>query len=74
MKTIKCALHDMLIIVLNPHEEYVFADDLMATVVFRDAKVGPYLKRYMLGKCDEDCPIVKKIFERIEAAVVEEDR
>ena len=67
MRTVKCDKHDTLIVVLKSSEEYIFSDNLMATVVFYDASVGPYLKRYFFEKCTDDCSTVKKIFKKLRA-------
>jgi len=62
MQTIKCNKHDALILVLQPGEEFIFTNKLQATVIFYDSRGSPYLKRFIRGRCDEDCPTVKKIF------------
>jgi len=63
MKNVYCELHNNLIIILEPGEEGVFSDKMEATVVVYDSKKKPYLKRFVIGSCDDDCPTVKEILE-----------
>lgn len=60
MKTVKCDKHNTLIVVLEPSEEGIFSSKLDATVVFYDERKVPYLKRFIRGGCDDNCPTVMK--------------
>lgn len=70
MKTVKCAAHDNLIVVLEPSEEGIFSSKLDATVVFFDERKAPYLKRFVRGGCDDDCPSVKKAITPVSSTPV----
>lgn len=52
----------MSIVTLEPGEEKLFTDKMNATVISYDAFKKPYLKRFTIGKCNEECPEIQKIF------------
>jgi hypothetical protein len=66
VRTIKCQTHETLVVVLEPQEEALFSADLDATVVFFDGRGRPYLKRFVRGGCDDNCPEVRRLFRELE--------
>jgi len=63
MKTIYCDIHNLSIIIYGKDEEHLFVDDNSEeTIIFYDNQNKKYLKRTAIGKCDENCPTIKKIF------------
>jgi len=80
MKNIYCKLHSNPIIILESGEEGIFSSKMEATVVMYDSRKKPYLKKFVIGKCDDNCPVVKGIFgiqpelEKVAEAVVKGDK
>jgi hypothetical protein len=70
MRTLKCDKHNNLIVVLEPREEAIFSSKLDATVVFYDARGKPYLKRYVRGRCDENCSVVGRLLTSLDPETI----
>ena len=64
MERIYCPIHFLDIIIYNKNEENLFIDDNKREVaIFYDDEGKKYLKRFIMGKCDINCPTVKQILE-----------
>lgn len=62
MQTYFCAEHRRYIVAYERDEEHLFIDDNAEEVaIFHDSNDKPYLKRYILGKCDEHCDTIKTL-------------
>lgn len=66
MQSIECTTHGVSIIVFEQEDNDKFSDDSHRDVViFQDSKVGPYLKRFILNECDDNCLIVKDVYQAL---------
>jgi len=74
MKTIICPFHNRKIVIYDKNEERLFVDNNgLETIIFTDDSGKMYLKRFVVGSCDEDCETVKQILEgNIDTGLVEE--
>ena len=64
MKQITCNIHNTNIIIYNESEENLFTDDNKAdAIIFIDDKGNKKLKRFVIGKCDENCLTIKGLLK-----------
>ena len=64
MEKVHCDIHDLDIVIYSKDEEHLFADDNRQEIaVFYDGEGKKYLKRCVMGRCDDQCPIVQTILE-----------
>lgn len=60
MKTIHCELHNIDIVIYHKNQRVFFKDDNRQEVaIFYDTNGKKYLKRSLIGQCDENCPTVQ---------------
>jgi hypothetical protein len=59
MQTVHCELHGKVILIFEPSDEYLFAPNIEATIIYYDDQGKAYLKKFTLGQCDDSCPTVQ---------------
>lgn len=64
MENYHCDIHNLDIIIYNRDEENLFIDDNKREVaIFYDDEGNKYLKRFIMGQCDENCETIKQLLE-----------
>jgi len=59
-----CPLHNIDIIIYDSDFENLFIDDnRLEVAIFIDTQGKKYIKRCVMGRCDEYCPTIKQILE-----------
>lgn len=62
MQKTYCNIHNEIIAIYSNNEEEQFIDNNEKnTVIFTNTKGRKYLKRFILDKCDNNCPTIKDI-------------
>lgn len=59
-----CGIHKLNIIIYSPEEEHQFIDDNKKEVaIFYDNDGTKYLKRFVVGQCDNNCPTIQDLLK-----------
>ena len=64
MQTIYCEKHSLNILVYDYNEVDLFMDNNeQKAVIFIDEKGNKQLKRFVVGKCDENCSTIQELLK-----------
>ena len=64
MEKVHCDIHDLDIVIYSKDEEHLFTDDNRGEIaVFCNEEGKRYLKRCVMGRCDDQCSTVQTVLE-----------